>query len=100
MFTDKFNSLLKEIDKDIAKGTVYMLDDNSGIEVHRTSTGRLSLDLPLGGGLPDGRIIEFYGGESSGKTTAAKLLGKKYGLSVLYSGLLFRYAAKMILKKN
>ena len=71
MFTDKFNSLLKEIDKDIAKGTVYKLDDNSGIEVQRTSTGRLSLDLPLGGGLPDGRIVEYYGGESSGKTTAA-----------------------------
>ena len=40
------------------------------------------------------------GSSGSGKTTAAKLLGKKYGLSVLYSGLLFRYAAKMILKKN
>lgn len=71
MFSKEFEKTLAAIDKEFAKGTIYKLDDNSGIEVARTSTGRLSLDLPIGGGLPDGRIIEFYGGESSGKTTAA-----------------------------
>ncbi|MEZ6047883.1 MAG: AAA family ATPase [Planctomycetaceae bacterium] len=36
------------------------------------STGALSLDLALGGqGVPRGRIVEFYGPESSGKTTLA-----------------------------
>jgi len=50
--------------------SVYVLDDNKGIEIKRFSTGRLSLDIPIGGGLPEGRIIEFYGWESSGKTTA------------------------------
>lgn len=50
--------------------SVYILDDNEGIEIKRFSTGRLSLDIPMGGGFPEGRIIEFYGQESSGKTTA------------------------------
>ena len=29
------------------------------------------MDLALGGGLPQGRIIDFFGPESSGKTTLA-----------------------------
>src|SRR5258708_14590259 len=37
--------------------------------VETTSTGALSLDLALGGGIPRGRIVEIYGPESSGKTT-------------------------------
>lgn len=50
--------------------SVYLLDENKGIDIKRVSTGRLSLDIPLGGGYPEGRIIEMYGPESSGKTTS------------------------------
>ena len=45
-------------------------------------------------------IIDITGSSGSGKTTAAKYIGKKYNFSVLYSGLLFRYAAKMLLNQN
>ena len=41
------------------------------IDVATIPTGSLSLDLALGGGLPQGRIVEIYGPESSGKTTLA-----------------------------
>ena len=45
-------------------------------------------------------ICAIDGGSASGKTTMAKLIGKKYKWSVLYSGLLFRYAAKKIIEKK
>ncbi|HEY9871933.1 MAG TPA: recombinase RecA, partial [Candidatus Obscuribacterales bacterium] len=41
------------------------------MKVETISTGALTLDLALGGGLPKGRVIEIYGPESSGKTTLA-----------------------------
>jgi recombination protein RecA len=41
------------------------------MKVETISTGALTLDLALGGGLPKGRVIEIYGPESSGKTTVA-----------------------------
>ena len=41
------------------------------------------------------------GGESaSGKSLGAKLISKKYKLNLLNSGLLYRYAAFLILKNN
>lgn len=45
-------------------------------------------------------IIDITGSSGSGKTTAAKLIGKKYKFSVLYSGLLFRFAAKILLDEK
>jgi len=45
-------------------------------------------------------LINIDGTSASGKSTAAKEVAKKYKWSVLYSGLLFRYAAKKILEKN
>jgi recombination protein RecA len=35
------------------------------------SSGSLTLDAALGGGIPKGRVVEIYGPESSGKTTLA-----------------------------
>ncbi len=42
--------------------------------------------------------IAADGSAASGKTTGAKLIAKKYKLKFLSSGLLYRYAAFLILK--
>lgn len=60
---------LETIEKQFGKGSIMKLGDTKGVNVETISTGSLSLDLALGGGLPRGRIIEIYGPESSGKTT-------------------------------
>ena len=44
--------------------------------------------------------ISCDGGAATGKSTGAKLLSKKYSLKFLSSGLLYRYAALLILKNN
>ncbi len=59
------------IEKQFGKGSIMKLGEAGGIQVETISTGSLSLDLALGGGVPKGRIIEIYGPESSGKTTLA-----------------------------
>ena len=42
--------------------------------------------------------IACDGGAASGKSLAAKLVGKKYGLYVLNSGIFYRYASFLIIK--
>ena len=42
-------------------------------------------------------IIACDGESASGKSTAAKLLSKKYGLMLINSGLLYRYGSKLII---
>lgn len=58
-----------QIERQFGKGSLMRLGDNNIVPVETISTGSLSLDLALGGGLPKGRIVEIYGPESSGKTT-------------------------------
>ncbi|MBU3014695.1 recombinase RecA [Poseidonibacter lekithochrous] len=61
---------IKQIDKAFGKGTLIRLGDKEVVATEAISTGSLGLDLALGvGGLPQGRVIEIYGPESSGKTT-------------------------------
>ena len=48
----------------------------------------------------DDFIISCDGGAASGKTTGAKLIAKKYNLKFLSSGMLYRYAGYLLLKKN
>ena len=42
--------------------------------------------------------IACDGGAASGKSLAAKLVGQKYGLYVLNSGIFYRYASFLIIK--
>jgi len=60
---------LESIEKQFGKGAIMKLGDSHTTAVETTSTGALSLDLALGGGIPRGRVVEIYGPESSGKTT-------------------------------
>lgn len=66
-------SALSQIERNFGKGSVMKLgQDNALMDIEATSTGSIGLDVALGiGGLPQGRIIEIYGPESSGKTTLA-----------------------------
>jgi len=72
--TDKqkaLNLVLTQIERNFGKGSIMRLGDATRMKVETISTGALTLDLALGGGLPKGRVIEIYGPESSGKTTLA-----------------------------
>jgi recombination protein RecA len=64
-------SALAQIERQFGKGSIMKLgQDNAVMDIEATSTGSLGLDIALGiGGLPQGRIVEIYGPESSGKTT-------------------------------
>ena len=65
------NLVLNQIERTFGKGTIMRLGDATRMRVETISSGAITLDLALGGGLPKGRIIEIYGPESSGKTTLA-----------------------------
>ena len=45
-------------------------------------------------------IVACDGEAASGKSTGAKLLSKKYKLLLLNSGLLYRYASKILITKK
>lgn len=53
-------------------GSVYSLGSkNAVLRIPRWSTGIEELDGIIGGGMPEGRTIEIFGAESSGKTSLA-----------------------------
>jgi recombination protein RecA len=60
---------LSQIEKQFGRGSIMRLGDAQKVDIETISTGSLSLDIALGGGIPKGRIIEIYGPEASGKTT-------------------------------
>lgn len=60
---------VEQIEKQFGGGSIMRLGEAQKADIETVSTGSLSLDIALGGGIPRGRIIEVYGPESSGKTT-------------------------------
>ncbi len=62
--------VVAQIEKQYGQGAIMQMDETKHVQLDCISTGALSLDLALGGkGIPKGRVTEFYGPESSGKTT-------------------------------
>ncbi|MBU1151607.1 recombinase RecA [Patescibacteria group bacterium] len=60
---------MAQIEKNFGKGAIMRLGDGQRVPIETISTGSISLDMALGGGVPRGRVVEIYGPESSGKTT-------------------------------
>ena len=64
------SAALTQIERQFGKGSMMRLGDTERVAIPAISTGSLGLDIALGiGGLPQGRVVEIYGPESSGKTT-------------------------------
>lgn len=62
--------LCNGINKNEGEGSIYTLGSkHADLKINRWSTGIEDLDAILGGGMPEGRIVEIYGAEGSGKTT-------------------------------
>lgn len=62
--------LCNEINKKEGEGSVYSIGSkHADLKISRWSTGIEDLDSIIGGGMPEGRVIEIFGPEGSGKTT-------------------------------
>ncbi|MEE9614274.1 MAG: recombinase RecA [Thermodesulfobacteriota bacterium] len=74
--TDKTKAVdlaMSQIEKQFGKGSIMRLGKGGVVrDISAISTGSPSLDIALGiGGVPQGRIVEIFGPEASGKTTLA-----------------------------
>lgn len=63
---------IAEIKQRFGEGAIIKLSEATAVDIDAIPTGSVSLDLALGvRGVPQGRIVEIYGPESSGKSTLA-----------------------------
>lgn len=58
------------IGKLFGKNSDILVDDPEKIQIEKFSTGSYLLDRDLKGGYPKGTLVEFFGGNSSGKTSS------------------------------
>ena len=70
MNKEQIIKLCNNINKTEGEGAIYSIGSkNANLKIKRWSTGIEDLDEIVGGGIPEGRTIEIFGPESSGKTT-------------------------------
>lgn len=71
--------VIEQQKKKYGKDAIYLLSDKeeSG-SIVRIETGLSDLDSVIGGGLPEGRILEIFGPESAGKTSLAYHLCSRF----------------------
>lgn len=77
------SGILENIEKRFGKESI----SGNNIPCERVSSGSIDLDIALGGGYPKGRIVEYIGWESSGKSSMAIHLAseiQKLGKIVAY----------------
>jgi recombination protein RecA len=66
------DSAIANIERQYGKGAIMRYGESERPRVASISTGSIGLDCALGiGGVPQGRVMEIYGPEASGKTTLA-----------------------------
>lgn len=71
------------INKKEGEGTIYTIGSkNANLKINRWSTGIEDLDAIIGGGMPEGRVVEIFGPESSGKTTLLYHLMSMHNLAL------------------
>ena len=76
-------SLCNSINKKEGAGSVYINGSASAdLKIARWSTGIEDLDAIIGGGMPEGRVIEVFGAEASGKTTLLYHLAARHSLAL------------------
>ena len=67
---DAIIKLCSEINRKEGEGSIYSIGSkHANLKINRWSTGIEDLDAIIGGGMPEGRVVEIFGPESSGKTT-------------------------------
>ena len=75
--------LCSDINKKEGEGTIYSIGSkHANLKINRWSTGIEDLDSIVGGGIPEGRVIEIFGPESSGKTTLLYHLMSMHSLAL------------------
>lgn len=79
----KIMQLCNDINKKSGEGTIYTIGSkHANLKINRWSTGIEDLDAIIGGGMPEGRVVEIYGPESSGKTTLLYHLCGRHDLAL------------------
>ena len=66
-----FDEALKLIRKQFGDEAILSFTDMTNQTISTISTGSLALDIALGGGIAEGRVVTIYGSPSSGKSTIA-----------------------------